>query len=130
MAIQQDGIVGEQLGRTILKKYFNPDLLLQPDWLTRKNNVWHVWEIKNKNRYTDSYSNFTGTGLDISQVKARLEFQRNTGIRCGLISIEKGTNIVHRQWLDTLERGAYMDTKNNIRIYGISNFNTSEMELT
>jgi hypothetical protein len=120
MSITEIGRQGEQLARTVLKETFKVDDIFQADWLVKAKDNWHVIEVKHKELFKPPP--FYGQGLDIRQVKARLKFQKDTGIRCLFLVIESPSNKVYWQWLDVLEQTKYIDTKNAVRIYDIKNF--------
>ena len=120
MSITEDGLIGEKLARLILKERFKVVGIFQADWIVNKNNIYYLVEVKYKELFTPPP--FTGQGLDIRQVKARIKFYKDTGIRCIFLTISKPDCIAYWQWLDVLENTKYLDTKNNIRIYNIENF--------
>lgn len=119
MSINDIGKLGEKLARDILKDWFAVDGIFQADWIVNKNGVYYVVEVKHKAMF--SPPPFYGHGLDIRQVKARMDFYRNVGIRCLFLVIDlDGT--VYWQWIDELEKTRYFDTKKGIRIYNIKHF--------
>jgi len=121
MSITEQGRQGEIIARKILKEIFKVDKIFQADWLVNAKGIWYVIEVKHKELFKPPP--FYGQGLDIRQVKARMNFYKDAGIRCLFLVIEKPSNEVFWQWLDILETTKYFDTKNNIRIYDINNFN-------
>ncbi len=66
---------------------------------------------------------FQGQGLDIRQVRARMAFYKDTGMRCLFLVIDASTGMQYWQWLDELENTKYFDTRNSVRIYNVSQFN-------
>lgn len=120
MSITNQGIEGEKLARKILIDKFFIDNLFQADWIVNKNGKYYVIEVKNKELFEPPP--FYGQGLDIRQVKARIKFYKDTGIRCLFLVISKPENKIFWNWLDELEKTQYYDTKNSIRIYNINNF--------
>lgn len=119
MSINDIGKDGERIAREILKKGLRVDGIFQADWIVRKNGVYYVVEVKHKEIYKPPP--FYGHGLDIRQVRARMQFMQDTGIRCLFLVIDmNGT--VYWQWLDVLENGWHFDTKNNVRVYEIGAF--------
>lgn len=119
MGITQQGIKGEQtLFKWLWKKGYT---YFQPDAIALSNETFSMWEVKMKEEPFKPPP-FYGHGLDIRQVKARIHFQKKTGIRCGFIVFQSNKNIILWQWLDELEKGEYFDTKNGVRIYPIENF--------
>lgn len=120
MSITLQGISGEKLAREFIYKNINPDVLQQVDWLYKKNGVWYAVEVKNKEIFKPPP--FYGHGLNISQVNRRMQFYKDTGIRCLFLVFEPNTGNVYSQWLDILENTTYKDTLNGVRVYNIVNF--------
>jgi hypothetical protein len=120
MSITLQGLEGEKIARLILKEKFKVNNIFQADWLVKKDNKWYVIEVKYKELFKPPP--FWGQGLDIRQVKARLEFYKDTGIKCLFLIITKPNNEIYWQWLDVLNKTEYIDTKNKIRIYNIKEF--------
>ena len=120
MSITLQGIDGEKLAREILLE-MGVDRIFQADWLVRRDGEWCVVEVKHKAMFTPPP--FYGHGLDIRQVRARQEFLKDVGIRCFFLVIDTETEKIYWQWLDVLEETDYFDTRNNVRIYNIGNFN-------
>lgn len=127
MSINDIGKEGEALAREILKKQFKVDDIFQADWLVKKNNEYYVIEVKHKEAFQPPP--FEGHGLDVRQVKARMEFYKRYGIRCLFLVIDM-TGTVYWQWLDVLEATPNHTTKNNIRIYNIACFYKIENQKT
>lgn len=119
MSITLQGIDGEKLAREILIE-MGLDRIFQADWMIKKDGQWYVVEVKHKAMFTPPP--FFGHGLDIRQVKARQEFYKDTGIRCFFLVVDAETEKIYYQWLDILEGTKYFDTRNNVRIYNIENF--------
>lgn len=120
MSITQIGIDGEKMARLFIKENYSYDTLFQADWLLKIDGSWVVIEVKRKAPFAPPP--FWGTGLNISQVKSRLEFYHDTGIRCLLLYFNTKDGKVYTNWLDVLEEGQKYDTKNGIRIYPLDNF--------
>lgn len=119
MSINDIGKEGERLARIVLKDWFKVDGIFQADWIVNKNGKYYVVEVKHKEMF--SPPPFYGHGLDIRQVKARMQFYKDKDIRCLFLVIDMdGT--VYWQWLDELEKTKYLDTKNGVRIYNIEHF--------
>jgi hypothetical protein len=95
---------------------------MQIDWVFKHKGKWYIVEVKNKELYGPPP--FFGQGLDIKQVETRLEFQKDTGIRCVFL-IFTPDNKIYWNYLDELEKTEYFDTKKKIRIYNIENFHTA-----
>jgi hypothetical protein len=108
----------EQKARIILKNLGFE--IQQLDWIGRKNKNWIIFEIKEKELFNPPP--FLGTGLNKKQLYLRNQLFKDLGLRTILLVFEKGTQNIYWQYLDILEKGEYFDTKNNIRIYPISNF--------
>lgn len=125
VGIEKEGILAEKAARTWLKNK-GVHNLQQIDWLfkSKKNGKYYCLESKSRELFRPPP--FWGTGLDITQLKLRLQLLDDLGIDTILLVFEKNTNNVHWQFLSILERGQYIDTKNKIRIYDIKNFNKQE----
>lgn len=119
MSINDIGKVGERLARDILKDWFRVDRIFQADWIVKKGGKYYVVEVKHKEMFKPPP--FYGHGLDVRQVRARMEFYREKDIRCLFLVIDLD-GAVYWQWLDVLENTPYFDTKNNIRVYDIRHF--------
>ena len=118
---EQQGIDGWQEARLFLKKEgFN---LFQIDWMGIKDGKYTLFEIKKKTSFKPPP--FEGHGLEIRQIKTRLEFQQKTGIRTYLLIFEPNGKI-YGQYLDILEKGQSIITKNQIKIYPIEKFDRIE----
>jgi hypothetical protein len=124
VSIREDGRAGESWARTWLQA--QGEEVFQVDWIARKvidgEPRYLLVEVKNQECFEPPP--FYGHGLPLWQVKARLRFQEETGIRAVLLVREKGTDAVHWQWLDVLERGEFFDTKgtNPRRVYPLTAF--------
>lgn len=116
MSITEIGREGEKLARLVLKRW-GCESLFQADWLVYKKGQWYVVEVKRKERYEPPP--FEGHGLDIRQIKIRLRFQQETGIRCLFLVFDLTSRETYWQWLDVLDRGKHFDTIRQIRIYPI-----------
>lgn len=118
MGITKIGIEGEQkLFKLLHDRGYH---FFQPDTMAKKNGKWFVFETKQKERFNPPP--FEGHGLDTRQVRARLDFQKETGIEAILVIFEVGTNNVYMQSFTNLELGEYFDTKNGVRVYKLSSF--------
>jgi len=121
MSITNLGIQGEKKARELILKKIRPEMLTQIDWLAKIKNKWVSFEVKNKERF--KAPPFDGHGLPVKQKNYRIELYNDTGIRCVFLVIEPDTDIIYYQWLDVLEKNKnFFDTKQNIRIYNITEF--------
>lgn len=125
MSINDIGKEGEKLAREILKDKFKVDGIFQADWIVQKGGKDYVVEVKHKEAF--SPPPFKGHGLDIRQVKARMQFYKKYGIRCLFLVIDMDGTI-YWQWLDVLEETPYHTTTNQIRVYNIACFKTIKAE--
>lgn len=119
MSIVLQGIEAEKKARTLLKKH--GWFIQQLDWIGKKNDRWVIFEVKDKELFQPPP--FLGTGLDKSQIYLRNQLLKDLGLQTILLVFIKNTEDVYYQYLDILESGEYFDTKSNIRIYPIKNFN-------
>ena len=120
MSITEIGRSGEIMARDILKNKFCVDGIFQPDWMILKNGKYYVIEVKHKEIFKPPP--FYGHGLDIRQVKARMEFYEKTGIETLFLVIDFN-GVIYWQWLKYLEAsGDYFNTRNGVRIYNIQKF--------
>jgi hypothetical protein len=122
MAIRNDGHKGEEeLHRWLKKSRFT--LRFQPDGLAKINGQWHLFEAKYQERF--EAPPFDGHGLPPWQVKARLRFQKDTGIIAWLWILDKETDEIFYQRLDILESSEDKITtegKHKRRVYSIRCF--------
>ena len=119
MSITEQGRIGETMARTILKDGFGAEIF-QPDWMAYKDGTYYVVEVKYKELFQPPP--FWGQGLGVRQVRARMKFYKDTGIRCLFLVITKPENETCWQWLDVLEGTKHITTRNGIRIYNINEF--------
>jgi hypothetical protein len=117
MSITKQGIMGEKIARDFLRR--EGYKIFQADWIGKRDNGWIIFEVKCKSERFQPPP-LEGHGLNKYQIKTRLEYQADTGIRTFLLIIEP--EMILGQWLDKLEQTKYFDTDNNIRIYNISEF--------
>ncbi|MEN6432657.1 MAG: hypothetical protein ABFD06_07235 [Smithella sp.] len=125
MGIEKDGILAEKAARLWLKNK-GVNNLQQIDWLFKSNKNGNYYCLESKSRELYEPPPFFGTGLDITQLKLRLQLLNDLGIDTILLVFEKNTNNVYWQFLSIMEKGRHIDTKNKIRIYDIDNFNKEE----
>ena len=120
MSITEQGIQGEKNARIFLKKQ-GIDGLFQADWIVEKDNKNYVIEVKHKEKF--KAPPFDGHGLDIRQVKARMNFYKTTGVRCMFLVFDIDGTIYWR-WLDKLESSNFITTSKDIRVDDIRNFHS------
>lgn len=122
MDIKELGEIGQEKGRKLCRECFI-ETVFQIDWMSlTKNGIYILNEVKNQEPFEPPP--FEGQGLPIRQVKARMRFYENKGIRCRFIVFNPlDESEVLWQWLDILEEGQYHDTHiNPRRIYPVKNF--------
>ena len=125
MIIEELGKEGEKQARLLLKK--RGFYIGQSDWIGRKDNQWFRFEVKRKERFIPPP--FEGHGLDVRQVEYAMQFQADTKIPTILLIWELGTNKWFWRRIDFLEKGEKFTTRNNIKIYKLSNFLEVEYEV-
>ena len=125
MIVEELGKEGEKQARLLLKK--RGFYIGQSDWIGRKDNQWFRFEVKRKERFMPPP--FEGHGLDIRQVEYAMQFQADTKIPTILLIWELGTNKWFWRRIDFLEKGEKFTTRNNIKIYKLSNFLEVEYEV-
>ena len=120
MAIFEEGVWGEQTLLKLLKR--KGWEVFQPDVIGKHNGKWCLFECKHQERFTPPP--FEGHGLPRWQIKARLKFEEETGIKAYLVVFDKETNEIFYQLLSELEKGEFHDThgKSPRRIYKLDNF--------
>lgn len=97
----------------------------QFDWVAKKDGKWTVFEVKEKRLYTpDHVFPHYGIGLNKTQLRQRLEYYKDTGLRTYLICFIKDTDDIYGAYLDELDtKGVYRDTPvQNIRVYPLEFF--------
>ena len=97
----------------------------QFDWVAKKDGKWTVFEIKEKKLYKpDETFPYWGIGLDKIQLRQRLKYQKDNGIRTYLLNFVPGTDDIYGAFLDDLEaQGIHTDTPiQGIRVYPIKFF--------
>lgn len=109
--IAKDGHDGEWLGLNVIKQLFKSDgAVMQADWIFPFQDKWYLVEVKHQEVFTPPP--FYGHGLPKWQIKTRLQFYKDTGIRPILLVIEKPMKGVYYQYLDVLNQSNdYIDTK-------------------
>jgi len=126
--IEEIGKEGEQIAREFLAK---KDVLFQADWIGKEKGEWRLYEIKHQKIFEPPP--FYGHGLPKWQIKARLEFFKDTRVKPFLFIIELGKYGKHKTkgfktiWIASLielEMTNYFDTKGPKfrRIYNIEYF--------
>lgn len=97
----EEGRKGEGTIRDIfIKKKYH---FMQADLLVKINDKWMIAEVKYQEQYDTPP--FDGHGLPKWQVDARLNFQKDTGIRAVLFIVDKITEVIYWQYLDVLMEG-------------------------
>ena len=124
MSITLEGLQAEKKARNILKNWGYQ--MQQCDWIAKKNGEWVIFERKERELFNPPP--FYGTGLDKRQIYLRTQLLNELGLKTILLVFRKNTNEIYWQYLDNLEKGIYFDTKNNIRIYPIENYNFDNYE--
>lgn len=119
MDIIKQGIDGEQKARRFLRTQGITNIQ-QLDLMIEVERKYYVIEVKVRDLFNPPP--FYGTGLDIKQIKLRLQLYKDTGFETILLVLEKNTDNIYMQKLLKLEEGKYYDTRNGIRIYPIENF--------
>lgn len=121
MSINEQGQEGEKFARKVLMKY-GFYKIFGADWIIKLHNgKYVVIEVKYKSEPFKAPP-FDGHGLDLRQVQAREQFRKDTGIRSILLVIDKDSEKVYWNFIDQLEKGENFTTKNQIRIYPLTNF--------
>ena len=123
MSITEQGRDGEKQARLFLKR-MGCSNIFPADCLIKLNSGWYVVEVKKKEKFKPPP--FWGHGLDVRQIKARLGFYKETGIRC-LFLVFDVEGEIYWQWLDVLESGQKFTTRNTIRIYPLENFHRIDL---
>jgi len=120
MGIQIEGIEGEQKLLKLLKD--DGWEVFQPDTIGKKDGEWCLFECKHQARFLSPP--FDGHGLPRWQVARRLQFEKETGIKCYLYIFDKETDEIFYQLLSVLEEGEYFDTHGEKprRIYKLDSF--------
>lgn len=125
MGIKEDGIKGERLLFNYLRNIKKVKFLLQADAIYELNSELCIAEVKHQEHFVAPP--FDGHGLPLWQIKARLKFQNETGIRAVLYVFEKPFDTTHTlywQYFDVLENGKWFDTHGlqPRRVYKIESF--------
>jgi len=120
MSITEIGREAEIKARVLLKKKGYE--IFQSDWLGKKNGSWVNFEVKEKEMFKSPP--FDGHGMDLYQVSKRMQFERETGIKCLFIVFDKDNGKIFHQWLSHLEKQCHFTTRNNIRVYDLSDFDS------
>jgi len=103
----KQGLEGENIIRDILHK--NHIHYFQADLMVKVKSSWQIWEVKHQEMF--EAPPFNGHGLPEWQLNARLEFQRETGIRAVLLVVDSVSNIVYWQYMDELAKSPRFQTK-------------------
>ena len=123
MGITKEGIKGERLLFQLLRN--NGWKFFQADAIGIIGKEYYVFECKHQEHY--KAPPFDGHGLPIWQVKARMDFQKKTGIKTVLVVFEKPfekTGKIYLQTLEKLEKGKFIDTygAKPRRVYNLKSF--------
>ena len=116
---EEQGKEGEKKAYHLLKSmgYYN---IQSPDWLAGKNGEWIIFEVKNKNRYT----NPDAQGLNKRQFYLRQQLFNKTGLRTYLLIFEPDTTEIYGQYLDVLEKCESFETKKGeIKMWELKHYN-------
>jgi len=102
-----EGLEGEK----IIRDYFKDKKIhfFQVDLMAKIRDRWNLIEIKHQESYKPPP--FEGHGLPKWQIDARLEFQKEKGIRALLFIVDKETKIIYWQYMDELMNGESYQTK-------------------
>ena len=129
MSIEEElGKIGQDKAKKLLLKYFRASFIFQVDWISLEYGNYIINEVKNQEPFEPPP--FKGQGLPIWQVKSRITFYKDMGIRCRLIIFNPlETTEVLWQWLDILEKGQHYDThgEKSRRVYPVKNFYKIDM---
>lgn len=117
MSITNQGQQAEKMARLFLRSKGVFDIQ-QFDWFVKGKSGYYIIEVKHRELFEPPP--FLGTGLDVQQINRRMQVFNDIGIRTLLMVFT--SDEVFYQWLDTLEKTKHFTTKNEIRIYEISNF--------
>lgn len=118
MSLNHEGIEAERMAFDLLKK--NGYAIQQLDWIGKKNGKWTIFEVKHRELFKPPP--FHGTGLDVRQLDLRKQLLQDLNLRTYLLVFIKNSTDIYGQYLDILEQGRHIDTKNGIRIYDIGSF--------
>lgn len=130
MSITKLGIEGETLARKILKSNIkNLESMLQADWIYKQDGKYYLVEVKNKEMFKSPP--FDGYGLNYSQIITRLDFYKDTGIRCLFLCICNENDCIYFEWLDKLFNLEMKDkiylTKSKIMIFNLEKFKKASL---
>lgn len=126
VSITQTGIQGEKMARVILQNNVkNIQSMFQADWIYKQNDQYFLVEVKNKEIFEGPP--FDGYGLNYGQIKSRLDFYKNTKIRCLFLCICEQHGGIYYQWLDNLyflgDKNKLYLKKSKIMVFNIKFFN-------
>jgi hypothetical protein len=97
VGIETEGILAEKAARRWLKNK-GVNNLQQIDWLFRSNKNKKYYCVESKSRELFKPPPFLGTGLDITQLKLRLQLLKDIGIDTLLLVFEKNTKNIYWQF--------------------------------
>jgi hypothetical protein len=121
MSANEEGRKGEEAARGFLQK--RGYKLFQADWIGKSSGrEWRLFEVKRQEQFTPPP--FPGHGLPLWQVKARLQFQEETGVVAVLLVWDTSERCWYSQKLDALENGEHIDTNGQYprRVYNLNSF--------
>lgn len=121
------GFNGEEIIRQIFIKKKIP--FMQIDVMFKYNNKWCLGEIKTQEKYLSPP--FNGHGLPNWQIKRRIEFEEDTGIKSYLIIYDLEEKCIYMQLMSKLMQGKYHQTNGNKPriIFPIESFNKFELNI-
>lgn len=124
MSITEEGCEGERIAREILKRH-GFSSLFGADWVVKSSKgEYFVVEVKYKSEPFKKPP-FDGHGTELRQIIAREQFRKDTGIKSILLIIEKSGRVLWN-FIDVLEKGESFTTRNQIRIYPLTNYLSEE----
>lgn len=97
-------------GEKIIRDFFISKKVhfFQVDLMAKLKDKWNVIEVKHQEVFTPPP--FEGHGLPKWQIDARLNFQKETGIRALLFINDKITKVMYWQYMDKLMEGKKFQT--------------------
>ncbi len=123
----QEGIEGEGVVRELIRQTCN--LYFQGDIIFKYKERWFVGEVKHQAVFDPPP--FKGHGLPHWQLRHRLQFQKDTGIRALLFIMDKNTKVIYWQYMDILNDGKYHQTHGDKprRVFPVESFEILNVSL-